>query len=123
MSRIVSIHTQFRDVEILTACLEFSGCQVLREPNGIMMPGASAPVDVLVHANFGALGFRKRADGQYEVIGEDQMLARHQDFLNRLAQQYAYRKIIKDARAAGYNVVQEEMGEDCTIKLVVRKWS
>ena len=44
------------------------------------------------------------------------------EFINRLKQQYAYRKILKDANAAGYNLVQEEVGKDRTIKLVVRKW-
>ena len=109
-------------MQILTACLEYLNCQVLCESGRITMPGASAPIDMLVHANFGALGFRKTLDGQYEVVGDDQMLACHQDFLNRLTQQYAYRKIVKDASAAGYHVVREEMNADRAIKLVVRKW-
>jgi hypothetical protein len=55
-------------------------------------------------------------------VAEEEILAQHKDFIQRLTQQYAYRKILKDAKAAGYNLVQEEVGEDRTIKLVVRKW-
>jgi len=86
------------------------------------MPGADAPVELLVHAPFGSLGFRKEAAGSYEMVCDDMHLSRQQEFLKGLTQQYAYRKIVKDAAAAGYRLVQEEVAEDRTIKLVVRKW-
>ncbi|MCP4398800.1 MAG: DUF1257 domain-containing protein, partial [bacterium] len=49
-------------------------------------------------------------------------LPRQREWLKGLTQQYAYRKILKNAKAAGYQLVQEEVDEDRTIKLVVRKW-
>jgi len=123
MSRFVALKTELRDREILTQCLEQLGCQVLSEPQGIMLRGARAPVQLLVHAPFGTLGFRLTAAGPYDVVGEEKLLATHQDFLNHLTQQYAYRKVLQQAQAAGYNLVQEEVGADQTIRLVVRKWS
>ncbi len=86
------------------------------------MARTQTSVQFLVHASFGTLGFRKTAGGSYELIGDDMMLNHQQNFVNRLKQQYAYKKILKDAKAAGYHLVQEELGEDQTIKLVVRKW-
>ena len=122
MSRIVSINTQLRDREILQQCLEKLNCQVLYEEQGIKMRGARTPVQLLVHASFGTLGFRVTASGEYEVVGMEEVLDEQKEFIKNLTQQYAYRKILKDASAAGYNLVQEEVGEDKTIKLVVRKW-
>ena len=122
MSRIVSIQTQLRDRAILQEVLESLNCQVLYQSEGLRMTGVQSPVQFLVHAPFGTLGFRQTQDGNYEVVGDDMILNRQPDFLNRLTQQYAYRKILNDAKAAGYNLVREETGEDHTIKLVVRKW-
>ncbi len=122
MSRFVSINTRLRDREILQQCLEQLNCQVLYEEQGIKMRGARTPVQLLVHAPFGTLGFRVTTSGDYEVVGMEKVLEEQKDFINRLTQQYAYRKILKDAKAAGYTLVQEEVGEDNTIKLVVRKW-
>ncbi len=123
MSRIVAIRTELRDKTVLMACLEHLECQVLYQESGIQMSGTRVPVQILVHAPFGSLGFRETQDGRFEVVGDDMILERQQDFLDHLTQQYAYRKIVKDAQRAGYNLVYEEVGEDKTIKLIVRKWS
>ncbi|MBD3305668.1 DUF1257 domain-containing protein [candidate division KSB3 bacterium] len=122
MSRIVSIHTELRDREVLQECLEHLNCQVLFQEGGIKMRGAETPVQLLVHAPFGSFGFRQTPAGTYELVGDDRILSRQQGFLQRLKQQYAYRKVLKDANAAGYNLVHEEIGPDQTIKLVIRKW-
>lgn len=86
------------------------------------MNGTQTPIQLLVHAPFGTLGFRMTPDGNYELISDDIILNRQPDFIRRVTQQYAYKKIIKDANAAGYQLVQEEVNEDNSIKLVVRKW-
>ncbi len=122
MSRFVAIQTQLRDHELLRQCLEHMEWQVLYDEGGITMPRVSAPVQFLVHAPFGAIGFRRAISGEFECVAEEDVLAEQQEAIKALTQQYAYRKILKDAKAVGYNVVQEEVGEDRTIKLVVRKW-
>ncbi|GAK49586.1 hypothetical protein U14_00809 [Candidatus Moduliflexus flocculans] len=122
MSRIITIQTQFRDIDMLKTCLETLECQVLHEPNGIKLRGASTPVELLVHAPFGSFGFRRASDGQYEIVGDDFVLGRQQKFIHNLTQQYAYRKVLKDAAAAGYQLVHEERRENREIRLVVRKW-
>ncbi len=122
MSRIISIQTQFRDIDVLKTCLEFLDCQVLHEPTGIAMRGMSTPVELLVHTPFGVFGLRQQQDGQYEIVGDDFVLGRQQKFIARLIQQYAYRKILKDATAAGYHLTHEERRDDHSIKLVIKKW-
>ena len=122
MSRFVTMQTRLRDREVLQQCLELMGFQVLYEARGIKLRGTRKPVQLLVHAPFGTLGFRETAAHEYELVADETSLVGRQDLLKRLTQQYAYRKILKDAAAAGYHLVQEEVGADQTIKLVVRKW-
>lgn len=122
MSRIVSIQTEIRDVQILQKCLEELDCQVLYQPEGIKMQGAHKPVQFLVHASCGTCGFRLTPEGRYAFVTDDMWLPRQQAFLQQLTRHYAYRKILKDANAAGYQLVHEEVRDDQTIKLVVRKW-
>jgi len=122
MSRIVSIQTELRDKVILQECLEHLEYQVLYQEEGIRMPGTNAPVQFLAHAPFGVLGFRLTHTGQYEMVADDMLLNRQKTLIQGLTQQYAYRKILKDAKTAGYNLIQEEVSEDNTIKLVMRKW-
>jgi hypothetical protein len=122
MSRFVALQTRLRDREVLQQCLELMECQVLYEEQGIKMRGARKPVQLLAHTPFGALGFRLTPNGEYAVVGEEETLTSQKAFLQQLTQQYAYRKILKDAKAAGYSLIQEEVGADQTIRLVVRKW-
>lgn len=122
MSRIVSIQTELRDAQILQECLEELDCQVLYQKEGIRMTRTRKPVQFLVHISGGTCGFRLTPEGCYEFVTDDMLLPRQQEFLQRVTQQYAYRKILKGAKAAGYHVVQEEVLGDRTIKLVVRKW-
>ncbi|PID57014.1 hypothetical protein CSB45_08805 [candidate division KSB3 bacterium] len=123
MSKIISIQTQLQDKDILKECLEELDCQVLEQPQGVIMPGSTVSVQVLVHSPFGPLGFRQGASGTYKMVCDDIYLPRQQEWLKQLTQQYACRKIIRDTKAAGYQLVHEEVGEDRTIRLVVRKWS
>lgn len=44
------------------------------------------------------------------------------DFLHKLTQQYAYRKVMQEAKKSGFAVTQEKVSEDKTIKITVRKW-
>jgi hypothetical protein len=37
-------------------------------------------------------------------------------------QQYVYQKLMGEMQARGFNVVEEEVGEDRSIRLKVRQW-
>jgi len=122
MSRFIALKTQLRDAALLMLTLEQMGCQVSHEPQGMRMRGAPTLVEIVARAPFGAFGFRKTAEDVYEVVADERLIADQHAFLQQLLQQYAYRKILQEAQAAGYNLVHEEVQADRTIKLVVRKW-
>ena len=60
-----------------------------------------------------------RVEGKGKTDAELEKLGR--ELLNRVAQQYAYEKITKELKKRGFNLVQEKVEADQTIRLTVRK--
>ena len=60
-----------------------------------------------------------RVDGHGKTEQELEKLGRN--LLNRVSQQYAYEKITKELKKRGFNLVQETVEENQTIRLTVRK--
>ncbi|RCK78443.1 MAG: hypothetical protein OZSIB_1363 [Candidatus Ozemobacter sibiricus] len=60
-----------------------------------------------------------RVEGQGKSERELEKLGR--DLLNRVAQQYAYQKLTKELKKRGFNLVQEQVEADQTIRLTVRR--
>ncbi|HOY68159.1 MAG TPA: DUF1257 domain-containing protein [Candidatus Ozemobacteraceae bacterium] len=61
-----------------------------------------------------------RVEGQGKTDAELEALGR--ELINRAAQQYAYQKLSAELKKKGYNLVQEKVEEDKTIRLTVRRW-
>ena len=45
-----------------------------------------------------------------------------EELSQRVVQQYVYQKLMDEMRARGFNVVEEEINEDRSIRLKVRHW-
>jgi len=61
-----------------------------------------------------------RVEGKGKTDAELEALGR--DLINRVAQQYAYQKLSAELKKKGYSFVQENVEEDNTIRLTVRRW-
>jgi predicted transcriptional regulator len=71
------------------------------------------------------VGVRQTADG-IELIAdwwgvETTRGLTEEEFVNQLTQRYAYHKVIKEVKARGFSIEQDEE-ENETIQLTVRKW-
>ena len=55
-----------------------------------------------------------RSDAELRALGEELSQA--------VVQQYVYQKLMDEMRARGFNVVEEEVTEDRSIRLKVRHW-
>ncbi len=66
-----------------------------------------------------------RGDVQMRVEGhgksERELEKLGRDLLSRVAQQYAYQKLTKELKKRGFNLVQEQVETDQTIRLTVRR--
>ncbi|MBP7635607.1 DUF1257 domain-containing protein [Candidatus Ozemobacteraceae bacterium] len=61
-----------------------------------------------------------RVEGKGKTDAELAALGR--DLINRVAQQYAYQKLSAELKKKGYSLVQENVEEDNSIRLTVRRW-
>lgn len=81
-----------------------------------------ASADVLMETHSGQVfGLNRTDEGGYAVTAKWGGPA-HTDPSANLAQQYSYVKIKKEFQARGYSVVQEEVLEDRSIRVIVRRW-
>lgn len=121
MSRFVSIKTELRDGEILKESLQELKCTVIPQTE-MTVYAKTQPIRFLAIAPFGRVGFRINDLGQYELVGDEDVLKKQGNFVEKLTQRYAYNKVIKEAQKAGFSLIKEEVMEDNSIKVVIRKW-
>jgi hypothetical protein len=53
---------------------------------------------------------------------QEELRALGEELSQRVVQQYVYQKLMDEMRARGFNVVEEEVNEDRSIRLKVRHW-
>lgn len=121
MSRFVSIKTELRDGKVLKESLQDLKCTVIPKTE-MTIYAKTQPISFLTVTPFGRVGFRLNEDGQYELVGDEDVLKKQGNFLERLTQRYAYNKVVEEAKKAGFSLLKEEVMEDNSIKVVIRKW-
>ncbi|HWP49798.1 MAG TPA: DUF1257 domain-containing protein [Candidatus Limnocylindrales bacterium] len=121
MSRFVSIKTELRDGDILKESLRELKCTVIPQTE-MTLYAKTQPISFLSVTPFGRVGFRINDQGQYEMVGDEEVLKKQGNFLDRLTQRYAYNKVVKEAKKAGFSFIKEEVMEDNSIRVVIRKW-
>ncbi|HEV2436805.1 MAG TPA: DUF1257 domain-containing protein [Verrucomicrobiae bacterium] len=57
-----------------------------------------------------------------EGHSQEELRALGEELSQRVVQQYVYQKLMDEMRARGFNVVEEEINEDRSIRLKVRHW-
>jgi hypothetical protein len=57
-----------------------------------------------------------------EGHSQEELRALGEELSQRVVQQYVYQKLMDEMRARGFNVVEEEVNEDRSIRLKVRHW-
>ncbi len=120
MSKFVSIRTSIKDVQCLREALDEMQLRVLDQDSVRGWMGRRKVEFAVRAAGYGEVGFRRNKEGAYEVVGDE--MAIPQDFVRSVTQHYAKRKVLKEARKAGFNLVEQEVQQDQAIRLVVRKW-
>lgn len=74
------------------------------------------------------LGFTQGVDGAYTLSakygadGISEWTGTNEEIQQKLTQQYAYMKVKKEVEKRGYAVVEEEILEDNSIRVHVRRW-
>jgi hypothetical protein len=129
VSHFTRVKTQITDVEVLKRALGDLQYTVAENTLVRGYQGKQEHAEVVVSPG-GAydIGFIKGSDGHFQVVADwwgvhkDNGL-REQAFLNPVMQRYAYHTVVDQVAKQGFQVVQETVGTDSTVKLTVRRWA
>jgi len=123
MSHFTTIKIAIKNGEILKEVLESCGYQV--EYNTLVRgyQGQSTLAEYVIRQNNGYdLGFRLQGEN-YELIADFWgAKINQQQFINQISQKYAHKTLLQSIEEQGFNVEEEQVLEDGTVKVVVGKW-
>lgn len=123
MSHFTTIKVQIKQGEVLLQVLKELGYQVEQNTNvrGYMGDTTNAQY-VIRQSNGYDLGFRKNGEG-YELVADFWGAEiNQQEFINNISQRYAHKTLMVTIQTEGFNVEEEEVLADGTLRVIVGKW-
>jgi tRNA G26 N,N-dimethylase Trm1 len=123
MSHFTTIKVQIKNSEILHQVLQELGYQV--ECNTTVRGDRGNTTDaeyVIRQQNGYDIGFRRNGES-YEVVADFWgAKINQQQFVNSITQKYAHKTLIATIQEQGFNLEEEEVTEDGTVRVVVGRW-
>jgi hypothetical protein len=124
MSKFVKVKTQLRDLNLIKHALDDLKLSYSENANFThTWSGFRGQVPLVVKVNHAQFGLRGTESGEYEVIGDDMQMGVIRKELGQIQQRYAYHAVRQATQAAGFEMVEESVGNDQVIRLTVRRWS
>ncbi|MFM6753926.1 MAG: DUF1257 domain-containing protein [Dolichospermum sp.] len=123
MSHFTTIKVEIKQGEVLLQVLQELGYQVEQntQVRGYMGDKTNAEY-VIRQANGYDLGFRKNGEG-YELVADFWGAEiNQQEFINNISQKYAHKTLMETIQTEGFNVEEEEVLADGTLRVIVGKW-
>ncbi|WP_353931990.1 DUF1257 domain-containing protein [Okeanomitos corallinicola TIOX110] len=123
MSHFTTIKVQIKNGDVLHQILQELGYQVElnSQVRGYMGDKTHAEY-VIKQSNGYDLGFRKNGEN-YELVADFWgAKINQQDFINKISQKYAHKTLMETIQTEGFNVEEEEVLADGTVRVVVGKW-
>lgn len=123
MSHFTTIKVQIKNSEILHQVLQELGYQVECNTTVRGYQGKKTQAEYVIRQKNGYdIGFRRNGEN-YEIVA-DFWGARmnQQEFVNSITQKYAHKTLMATVQEQGFNVEEEEVLGDGTVRVVVGKW-
>ncbi|MFM6486570.1 MAG: DUF1257 domain-containing protein [Dolichospermum sp.] len=123
MSHFTTIKVDIKQGEVLLQVLQELGYQVEQntQVRGYMGDKTNAEY-VIRQANGYDLGFRKNGEG-YELVADFWGAEiNQQEFINNISQKYAHKTLMETIQTEGFNVEEEEVLADGTLRVIVGRW-
>ncbi|EAZ90314.1 DUF1257 domain-containing protein [Crocosphaera chwakensis] len=123
MSHFTTIKIQIKNSEILQEVLQELGYQVECNTTVRGYQGNTTQAEYVIRQNNGYdLGFRRSGD-IYEIISDFWGAKINQkEFVNSINQKYAHKTLMNSVNEQGFDIEEEEVLEDGTVRVVVGKW-
>ncbi|MBD0334263.1 MAG: DUF1257 domain-containing protein [Cyanobacteria bacterium Co-bin13] len=129
MSHFSQIKTKIRNLESLQAALTDLGTDWKSGPVEVRgYQGLTQVADVVIEQENGYdIGFRRNSDTQdYELVADLQYWKQPltvEGFLNQITQRYAFHTVLNESSRQGFQVSEQQVNQDGSIRLVVQRWN
>jgi hypothetical protein len=123
MSHFTSIKVQIKKGEILHQVLQELGHQVECNTKVRGYHGDTTNAEYVIRQPNGYdLGFRSNGEN-YEIVADFWGAGINQaQFVNSIMHKYAHKALMETVQEQGFNVEEEEVLEDGTVRVVVGRW-
>jgi hypothetical protein len=123
MSHFTTIKVQIKQGEVLLDVLQELGYQVEQNTQVRGYRGDKTNAEYVIKQSNGYdLGFRKNGEG-YELVADFWgAKINQQEFINNISQKYAHKTLMETIQTEGFNVEEEEVLADGTVRVIVGKW-
>ncbi|QEI40173.1 hypothetical protein BMF77_00732 [Dolichospermum sp. UHCC 0315A] len=123
MSHFTTIKVQIKQGEVLLQVLQELGYQVEQNTQVRGYRGDKTNAEYVIKQSNGYdLGFRKNGEG-YELVADFWgAKINQQEFINNISQKYAHKTLMETIQTEGFNVEEEEVLADGTVRVIVGRW-
>lgn len=129
MSHFSQIKTKIRNLESLQQALTDVGTDWKAGPCEVRgYQGQTQLADVVISQDNGYdIGFRRNPDTQdYELVADLQYWQQPltvDGFLSKVTQRYAYNTVMTETSRQGFQLAEEQLQTDGSVRLVVQRWN
>ncbi|MFB8790488.1 MAG: DUF1257 domain-containing protein [Potamolinea sp.] len=123
MSHFTTIKVQIKNGETLHQTLRELKYQVVCNTQVRGYAGDKTNAEYVIRQSNGYdLGFRRNGE-DYELVADFWgAKINQQDFINSIMQKYAHKTLMMSVQEQGFNIEEEEVLADGTVRVVVGKW-
>ena len=123
MSHFTTIKVQIKQGDVLHQILQELGYQVELNSQVRGYRGNTTSAEYVIKQSNGYdLGFRQNGES-YELVADFWgAKINQQEFINNISQKYAHKTLMKTIQTEGFNVEEEEVLADGTVRVIVGKW-
>ncbi|WP_035986008.1 DUF1257 domain-containing protein [Leptolyngbya sp. KIOST-1] len=129
MSHFSQIKTKIRNLDSLKLALDDLGADWKAGPCEVRgYQGQTQSADVVIAQSNGYdIGFRRNPEtSDYELVADLQYWQQPltvEGFLRQVTQRYAYNTVLSETSRQGFQVSEEQVREDGSVRLVVQRWN
>ncbi|MGF1568415.1 MAG: DUF1257 domain-containing protein [Nodosilinea sp.] len=129
MSHFSQIKTKIRNLDSLKVALTAVGTDWKAGPCEVRgYQGQTEIADVVIPQTNGYdIGFRRHPEtSEYELVADLQYWQQPltvEGFLNQVTQRYAYTTVLSEVTQQGFQLTEEQVQQDGSVRLVVQRWN
>ncbi|MBW4481423.1 MAG: DUF1257 domain-containing protein [Tildeniella torsiva UHER 1998/13D] len=129
MSHFSQIKTKIRNLDSLKLALNDLGTDWKAGPCDVRgYQGQTQTADVVISQDNGYdIGFRRNPEtSDYELVADLQYWRQPltvEGFLSQVTQRYAYNTVVSETSRQGFQLAEEQVREDGSVRLVVQRWN